>query len=853
MPQPSRLPVLATVVLTAVLYTMVTGDRPLDIHIERPQFLGLHALIEVLSAVVCITVGITAWQVVDERDRGTRRWLGSAFVLVGLLDVLHLLSYAGMPDLGAPSSTHKAIVLWLLARAVPAVALLVWATPWWPQALRAERAGGPAAALGLASVVVLAATAMLVPQAFPATFQAGEGLTPFKLWLEAGLVLAYLTAYVLARVRLARLPADVQADEAPVKDALLLMALSEGFFVLYGNGVTDMANLLGHVYKVVAYGLLFHGLFLNQIRRPFVRLANAHSALERRTAEYRELFELAPLGVLRVDEHGRVQMANRALEHMFGYAHEQLVGQPVGMLMPARSRRLHMRLRRTPGASSPTRRIRLGKGMHGVRADGQVIDLEVSLSSQATAAGERLTAYVADVSYRRQHARALQHRSTHDPLTGLPNRWLLGERLADATTIAGREGGQVGVLLLDLDSFHLVNDSHGTVAGDAMLRELARRVGGCLRAGDTLARLGGDEFVVVAHGLHERGEVEAVARKIQSVLAGGMAIGGASWPLVVSVGMAVFPHDGTQADALLQAAEQALASSKRQGRGQVTLYDARLGEAQKREGRLRSRLQRALQHQALGLHYQPQVDTATGHILGFEALLRWNDPELGPVSPAEFVPVAERCGLVHAMGQRVLEAACQQQRSWRDQGLCTRVSINLSPLQFRQPDLARQIAQALQAAALPADALAVEVTESAMMDDPAAAAEQLQRLVALGIEAHLDDFGTGHSSLAWLKSFPISTIKIDRTFVRDMMNDASDDAIVRAVIGLAHTMDRAVVAEGVELAAQRERLLSLGCGLCQGWLFSAAVPPDQAAALLRAGRIEPPAAALVAAAGTVRS
>lgn len=848
MPPPSRLPVLAIVVLTLALYAMVTGGRPLDIHIERPEFLGMHALIEVLSAVVCITVGVTAWQVVDDSARGTRRWLGSAFVLVGLLDVLHLLSYAGMPDLGAPSSTHKAIVLWLLARAVPAVALLIWATPWWPAALRADRAGGPAAAAGLGTVAALAATAMFAPEVFPATFQAGEGLTPFKLSLEAALVAAYVAAYLLARVRLGRLPAQAQEDEAPVKDALLLMALSEGFFVLYGNGVTDMANLLGHVYKVVAYGLLFHGLFLNQIRRPFVRLANAHTALERRTAEYRELFELAPLGVLRVDEQGRVRMVNRALEQMFGYTQERLVGQPVTMLMPARARRLYLRLRSAVGAP-PTRRTRLGKGIRGVRADGQVIDLEVSLSTQSTGAGERVTAYVADVSYRRQHARALQHRSTHDPLTGLPNRWLLGERLAEAMALAGREGSQVGVLLLDLDSFHLVNDSHGSAAGDAMLRELARRVGGCLRAGDTLARLGGDEFAVVAHGLRSRGEVEAVARKIQSVLAGGMAIGGVSWPLGVSIGMAVFPHDGTQADAVLQAAEQALATAKRRGRGQVTLYDARLGEAQKREARLRARLQWALEHDALTLHYQPQVDTATGHILGFEALLRWHDAELGHVSPAEFVPVAERCGLVHAMGQCVLEAACQQQRAWRAQGLRTRVSINLSPLQFRQPDLARQIAQGLQAAQLPAEALAVEVTESAMMDDPAAAADQLQRLVALGIEAHLDDFGTGHSSLAWLKSFPISTIKIDRAFVRDMMSDASDDAIVRAVIGLAHTMDRAVVAEGVETPAQRERLLSLGCGLCQGWLFSRALPPDEAAELLRGGRIEPGASVAGALAG----
>jgi diguanylate cyclase (GGDEF)-like protein/PAS domain S-box-containing protein len=818
--------------LTLLLYVLVTGGRPLDLHVPRGDFLALHALIEMVSAVVSVTVGITAWQVVDQRRRHAGRALGSAFMVVGVIDVLHLLSYAGMPDLGSPSSTHKAIVLWLLARLVPAVALIAWSVPS-PQWLRQRRWLARALAVGgLGTVTALCAVAMLAPQAFPPMFEPGVGLTPLKMSLEAGLIALYLVALLVTHQRLQRANEDDREDEAPVRAALLLMALSEGFFVLYGNGVTDMANLLGHAYKVAAYAYLFRALFLNQIRRPFLRLARAHGDLERRSSEYRELIELAPEGVVLVDERGRMQVVNRALEEMFGYSRDRLLGQPLKMLVPPSQHERQREAWRRYAASPPGQRLVAADGTKGLRSDGREIDLEVAFTFTETPVGRRTTAYVADVSYRQQHERALHHRSTHDPLTGLPNRWLLGDRLAEAADKARQPGSLVGVLLLDIERFHLVNETHGTQAGDALLREVAERLANGLRTGDTVARLGGDEFAVVLTGLTDADQARLVARKLQAALSTGMVIGSSAWPLAVSIGLAVFPRDGDAASAVLQCAELALHESKRRGRAQITPYEPRLGEQLKREVRLHTRLGLAIAEDRLVLHYQPQVDIASGQVSGFEALLRWHDDELGHVSPAEFVPVAERAGLVQQMGERVLRAACRQLGTWRDAGVETRVSINLSPVQFRQPGLARQIANELAMRQLPATMLALEITESAVMDDPTAAAEQLRSLTELGIEIHLDDFGTGHSSLAWLKAFPISTIKIDRGFVRDMMTDASDDAIVRAVIGLAHTLDCTVVAEGVEQADQLERLRALGCEVYQGWLFSKALPPDEAVALL---------------------
>jgi EAL domain-containing protein (putative c-di-GMP-specific phosphodiesterase class I) len=285
---------------------------------------------------------------------------------------------------------------------------------------------------------------------------------------------------------------------------------------------------------------------------------------------------------------------------------------------------------------------------------------------------------------------------------------------------------------------------------------------------------------------------------------------------------------------LLHCAELALGESKRQGRAVTTAYEPALGQRVLQALRVQARLRQALRDGMLSLHYQPQVDIASGGVIGFEALLRWHDPEHGAVSPAEFVPLAERAGLIGELGDFVLRTACAQLRRWLDAGLPARIAVNLSPRQFRHTGLAERIAQELRAQRLPGALLAVEITETAVMDDPAAAAAQLRALQTLGVEVHLDDFGTGHSSLAWLKILPISVIKIDRSFVVGVVDDTDDEAIVGAIVGLAHALDCRVVAEGIEKPEQLELLTALGCDQYQGWLFSKALDAQAASALLRA-------------------
>jgi diguanylate cyclase (GGDEF)-like protein len=472
-------------------------------------------------------------------------------------------------------------------------------------------------------------------------------------------------------------------------------------------------------------------------------------------------------------------------------------------------------------------------GLQGLRKDGTLLDVEVALEKTRFADGWRVTTCVSDVSHRRAYQAEIEHRAAHDLLTGLPNRWRFMDELARAVGHARPEAAAVGVALLDLAGFKEVNARHGSAVADALLREVARALEPASVSVDFVARLEGDVFGVIARGVAAGAPLAALQQRLAAVLAPGVQAGAVEWPVAAAMGLAAFPADAADAEQLLRCAEVALDESKRQGRAHATRYEPALGQRTHQEQRVHARLQAALRRDGLTLHYQPQVDVASGRVQGFEALVRWTDAELGVVSPVVFIPVAESSGLIGAVGEAVLRMACRQLRQWRDQGLHTRVSINLSPREFRHPGLVARIAQELACQGLPGDSLAVEVTESAVIDDFETVAEQLRALVALGVDVHLDDFGTGHSSLAWLKAFPITTIKIDRSFVRDMVQDANDEAIVRAVVGLGHTLGCGIVAEGVEHEDQLQRLRALHCEAYQGWLFSPALPAEAATALLR--------------------
>jgi diguanylate cyclase (GGDEF)-like protein len=417
--------------------------------------------------------------------------------------------------------------------------------------------------------------------------------------------------------------------------------------------------------------------------------------------------------------------------------------------------------------------------------------------------------------------RQLRHLATHDTLTGLPNRALLDDRLNQAKAHAERDGRPFAVLACDLDRFKLVNDSLGHRAGDELLQEVARRLSAAVRSVDTVARFGGDEFVLVAESIGGPEDAHRLAASIIASLSLPVRIAGIDIHTSPSIGIAVYPDDGSTTDALLAHADAAMYAAKESGRGNAHRYAAGMHGGSERKIQLESDLHAALALKQFELYYQPKVDTVAGTVRSAEALIRWVHPERGLISPADFIPCAEECGLIGQIGEWVIHEACRQARAWQAQGIpALRVSVNLAASQFRDRGLVDSIRHALDEAGLDARYLEVELTESAVMSDPEQSIAILEQLSAMGVLVSVDDFGTGYSSMSYLRRFPIDKLKIDRVFIDEIVSRPEDASIVRAIVSLAHSLRLKVVAEGVETPAQLDFLKTVGCDEYQGFHFS---------------------------------
>ncbi len=409
-----------------------------------------------------------------------------------------------------------------------------------------------------------------------------------------------------------------------------------------------------------------------------------------------------------------------------------------------------------------------------------------------------------------------------DALTGLFNRRQMGEAVTEAIRQARRSAGSLALLLLDLDRFKQINDSLGHEVGDRVLLDCADRLKTCLRQGDVVARMGGDQFALLVHEADNRG-AEATARRVLEAVSQPCAVEGLQFTLTCSVGVALFPVDGSDADQLVRHAESAMQRAKQGGRACFRFHQAHQDADMRQRMRLDHAMRQALASQRFRLHYQPQIELKTGHVIGAEALIRWRDPELGEVSPGQFIPVAEETGFIIAIGDWVLEQAVRQAARWRDDGFALPVSVNVSALQFQQADFIDRVASVLREHQLAGELLELELTESILVHDANEALARLSRLSQLGVRLAIDDFGTGYSSLVYLKRFPIDRLKIDRSFVKGLPADESDGAIVRAIVQLAQAMGMKVIAEGVETEPQRAFLLELGCDEFQGFLYAPAL------------------------------
>ena len=430
--------------------------------------------------------------------------------------------------------------------------------------------------------------------------------------------------------------------------------------------------------------------------------------------------------------------------------------------------------------------------------------------------------------------RQLRHLASHDSLTGLPNRLLLDDRITQAIAQANRQAHGFAVAVLDLDRFKLINDSLGHHAGDELLCEVASRLRGAIRAVDSIARLGGDEFVIIFDGPMTRAESLEMGKRLLRVMEPSTRLLGIDVHVSPSIGIAFYPRDGATIDTLLAHADAAMYHAKERGRNNVQCYTESMGTVTQERVKLESELHEALRGQQFELHYQPKVDTATGRINSAEALIRWHHPERGLLLPADFIPVADECGLLDAIGEWVLHEACRQGSIWQQRGpRALRVAVNLAPSQFRLADLVGQIRRALDASGLDPALLEIELTETAVMSDAEESVHILEAISRMGVLVSVDDFGTGYSSMSYLRRFPIDKLKIDRCFVEQMTARPEDASIVGAIISLAHSLRLKVIAEGVETPEQLQLLVKLGCDQYQGFYFSPALLPAKFEELLR--------------------
>ena len=546
-------------------------------------------------------------------------------------------------------------------------------------------------------------------------------------------------------------------------------------------------------------------------------------------------------GVVTTDTEARVVYLNPVAEKLTGWSNAEAAGRPlleVFRIVNESSRKL---------VPNPVEVVLehgeiFGLANHTllISRDGPEYSIEDSAAPirdhDGTVLGVILVFH--DVSETRKMNSKMAYLAEHDFLTDLPNRLLLNDRLAQALTMARRDGEHVAVMFLDLDNFKNINDSLGHEVGDQLLKMVAKRLEGCLRNSDTISRQGGDEFMILLPEMTDHFAPAEVAEKLLTAASTPYSIGIQEIRITVSIGIAVYPDDGDTAETLTKSADAAMYHAKALGRNNYQFFTRAMNERVSQLAELDNHLRRAIEHDQFMLYYQPKVDMASRKIIGAEALLRWQHPEWGMVSPERFISIAENTGLIRSIGNWALKEACQQNRAWQEAGLAPiPIAVNLSAVQLRQKNFLQEVTQILMLSGLSPEYLEFEVTESVAVEGEKEVMGWLNTLRDMGVKLSIDDFGTGYSSLAYLKRLPIDAIKIDKSFVRDINIDEDDSTIITAIIRMSHGLRLNVIAEGVETEEQLAFLEAEGCDQYQGYLYSVPLPAEAFAALLAKQKI----------------
>ena len=573
----------------------------------------------------------------------------------------------------------------------------------------------------------------------------------------------------------------------------------------------------------VCYGIL--------VGRDVTERRRNEQMVSRLLAEKQALLDNALVGIAMLRER-RIVSCNRRLEEIFSYAPGALTNQSTRVFYPndeafrLAGHHAYLSLEQSPSFSGTLEMVKADGSLFWVEATGRALDM-----AQPQAGSIWI---FTDISERKAAEERARYLAYHDTLTGLPNRSLAEDRLHLAVSAAEREGTKTALLVVDLDRFKTVNDSLGHSVGDRLLIEVAKRIKGCLRDTDTVCRQGGDEFLVLLPDLGEADACIAVLAKLAEKLAMPFDIEGVELSTTVSVGIAVYPDDGSDLETLLKKADTAMYRAKEAGRNTYRFFNEGMNDEAVERLAMHSDLRRALDAGQFELHYQPQIEIASGVLVGAEALLRWNHPDAGLIPPGRFIPLAEETGLIVPIGEWVLHEACREAAQWQRDGLPELVvAVNLSALQFKHGDIVHSVTRALEASGLDPTLLELELTESILIQDTETVLATVMHLKHMGVKLSIDDFGTGYSSLAYLKTFRVDKLKIDRSFICDLDSDPENAAIVRAVVHMARSLGLRTIAEGVESQQALDHLRLYRCDEAQGYLLSRPLPAAEFVAYQR--------------------
>ena len=563
---------------------------------------------------------------------------------------------------------------------------------------------------------------------------------------------------------------------------------------------------------------------------------------------HRFLVEQSPDLIYTLDRNGRFIFVNGRVESLLGYDRKELIGQHYSVIVhedDIEQAHYAFNERRIGERATTNFEVRLKNKQQGVHHFDNRMVIAI-LSSQGIYAADKAVApqqfigtsgVARDITERKRAEETIAFQAFHDLLTGLPNRTLFQDRLELSITQAKRRNQRLGVMFLDIDRFKLINDTYGHTEGDMLLKEFAQRVRQCLRSGDTLARQGGDEFTVLLPDVNNASDVTIIAQKMLSELKRPFTVAERDFIATVSIGIAVYPEDGDNPETLIRNADIAMYQTKAQGKDGYLEFLPSMNTVHVERISLENDLRLALkQGDQFELYYQPQISLSQKRVVGLEALIRWNHPTQGLISPDAFIPLAEETGMIVAISNWVLETGCAQLAKLRSQGYVDlKLGLNLSPREFERSDLFERITTPLHNHQIPPQAIEIEITESLLMKDAEGVIAKVRQLRRSGVQISIDDFGTRYSSLNYLRRFSVSSIKIDQSFVRDIGLGSGSSAIVHAILGIAKSFDLSVLAEGVETDTQKQALSSLGCHEMQGYLFSRPLPVPQLEAFLAAG------------------